>query len=72
MSLCDRASDRSEIVAGMVVDISLGPHANGTVYGLTGTSIFSIAPATYEITAPAGHEGGIQCGSGVHLTRYDW
>lgn len=75
--------ERKPSSLGTPLDISLGLHTDGKLYGLTNTSIFSIDPATHEIAEVAKYEGGIGCGwamteagiyfgSGVHLMRYGW
>ena len=75
--------DRKPITYGTPLEISLGLHSDGMIYGLTGTSIIRINPETYEIAEVARYDGRIGCGwaisedgiyfgSGVHLMRYNW
>ncbi|MBI2302390.1 MAG: hypothetical protein HYU66_26085, partial [Armatimonadetes bacterium] len=68
---------------GGQLEISLGLHRDGLLYGLCNKGIYSVDPKTYSIqrvaTPPvpvtcgfAMNEQGIYFGSGVHLWRYRW
>jgi outer membrane protein assembly factor BamB len=77
---------RAPLPAGSQLDISLGLHSDGLIYGLTSQWIYSVNPRTYAIQevaklpAPwppifrgfALTDTGIYFGSGVHLWRYRW
>lgn len=65
------------------VEISLGRHRDGLIYGLTHSAIYSIDPNTYArsvLTKPTARidcgfaltDTGIYFGSGTHLYRYAW
>lgn len=75
--------DTQQIEFGPALEISLGLHTDGMIYGLTNTSVIKIDPATHEISEVAEYDGGINCGwamtdegiyfgSGVHLIKYEW
>jgi len=72
-----------EVPRGWVHTAAIGTHSNGMVYGLTGSCIYSVDPATHEITEVATFSEGISCGfaltddgiyfgSGTHLWMYRW
>ena len=77
---------QAPLPAGSQLDISLGLHSDGLIYGLTSQSIYSVNPRTYAVQevakmpAPwppifrgfALTDTGIYFGSGVHLWRYRW
>jgi outer membrane protein assembly factor BamB len=77
---------QAPLPAGSQLDISLGLHSDGQIYGLTSQWVYSVDPRTYEIHAVAEMpapwppifrgfaltDTGIYFGSGVHLWRYRW
>jgi len=78
-----KAKVREAPLPGHQVEISLGPHADGQLYGLTTQAIYRIHPKTYAMKtlakAPvrircgfAVTDTGIYFGSGRHLWRYRW
>jgi hypothetical protein len=83
LSVWDIASkqviDRRPIDFGTMVEISMGTHTDGMIYGLTRKGVIRIDPRTYEIKLMAAYEPGINVGwvmnyfgSGVHLIRWEW
>ncbi|KPJ63597.1 hypothetical protein AMK68_03550 [candidate division KD3-62 bacterium DG_56] len=73
---------RTTVPFGAVHEISLGTH-DGLIWGLAGNAIFSVDPATLELTKVAEYKDGITrgfaltdtgiyFGSRVHLVRYRW
>jgi hypothetical protein len=71
------------VPSGWVHWAALATHSDGMAYGLTGTCIYRVDPATCEITTVAEPEGPISCGlalteegvyfgSGTHLWLYRW
>ena len=65
------------------LEISLGLHSDGLIYGLTTTDIFSINPKNYQMRKLAAlpkdtfcgwaiTKDGIYFGAGTHLWRYNW
>lgn len=78
-----RIVDRRPVDCGTAVEISLGVHTDGNVYGLTRKGVFRINPATHEVKLLAAYEPGVSVGwamnaegiyfaSGVHLVRWEW
>ncbi len=74
---------RGTVPAGWVHAAAIGTHSDGMVYGLTGSCIYRVDPATCEVSLVAPVEGGISCGlaltdagvyfgSGTHLWLYRW
>ncbi len=70
-------------LSGHQVEISLGPHTDGQLYGLTTSAIYRVNPKTYEVKSVAKPPVRIRCGfaitpaciyfgSGRHLWRYRW
>ena len=68
---------------GTQVQISLGLHSDGLLYGLSTGGVYSVNPKTYELKLAAKSSVGIECGfaltdtgiyfgSGPHLWRYKW
>ncbi len=68
---------------GPMVEISLGLHTDGAVYGLTKKGVFRIDPKTYEVKLLGEYAPGVDAGwvmnkhgiyfaSGVHLVRWAW
>lgn len=68
---------------GKQVEISLGLHTDGLIYGLTSTAVYSVDPKTFVLKTVAKPKAPISCGfavtetgvyfgSGVHLWRYAW
>ena len=49
------------VLPGSQVEISLGPHTDGQLYGLTTTAIYRVNPKTYDVKAPV----RIRCGFAV-------
>ncbi len=75
--------DRRKVPNGWVHAVALGTHSDGSVYGLTGSCIYRVAPETHEVSEVAHFDGGISCGwaltddgiyfgSGTHLWLYRW
>jgi len=78
-----RVVDRRPIDCGTAIEISLGMHTDGKVYGLTRKGVIRIDPATHEVKHLAAYEPGVSVGwvmnaegiyfaSGVHLVRWEW
>ena len=74
---------QAPITFGTPLDTSMQLHRDGRIYALTGTSIITMDPQTYEIRefarSPVGTgcgwamtDTGIYFGSDVHLWRYKW
>jgi hypothetical protein len=72
---------RTAPLPGAQIEISLGRHGSGLLYGLTAGAIYSVDPRTFEVRVLAKAPVGISCGfaltadavyfgSGVHLWRY--
>ncbi len=68
--------------SGYPIEIALGQHSDGYIYGLTPTAIYKVHPNTYAVTTVATspvtitcgwviNNTGIYFGSGTHLWRYD-
>jgi len=68
---------------GDQVEISLGLHRDGLLYGLCSAGIYAVHPETWEVRLVAKRPAPIQCGfaltdsgiyfgSGSHLWRYVW
>lgn len=87
LSVYDIASstmvEHRPIEYGPVVEICLGLHTDGMIYGLTNRAVIRIDPATHEISRMATWDKGVRCGwvmnedgiyfaSGVHLIRWEW
>jgi len=87
LSVYDIASatmiDHRPIAHGPLVEICLGLHSDGMIYGMTNQAIIRIDPATHEISRLATWDKGVRCGwvmnedgiyfaSGVHLIRWEW
>lgn len=75
--------DRRPIDCGTMVEISMGTHTDGMVYGLTKKGVMRVDPKTHEITVAGEYAPGINAGwvmnadgiyfaSGVHLIRWEW
>jgi hypothetical protein len=78
-----RVIDRRPIDCGTMVEISLGTHTDGMIYGLTRKGVIKIDPKTREIRLLAAYEPGVSVGwvmnadgiyfaSGVRLIRWEW
>ncbi len=78
-----RVIDQRPIDCGDMVEISMGTHTDGMVYGLTRKGVMRIDPKTYEVRLMAAYDPGINCGwvmnadgiyfaSGLHLVRWEW
>jgi streptogramin lyase len=87
LSVWDIASkqvvDHRPIDFGTMVEISMGTHTDGIIYGLTRKGVIRIDPKTNEIKLMAEYEPGVNVGwvmnsdgiyfgSGVHLIRWEW
>ena len=75
--------DRRPIDCGDAVEISLGTHTDGRIYGLTEKGVMRVDPKTHEIRLLAAYEPGVSVGwvmnaegiyfaSGVRLIRWEW
>jgi hypothetical protein len=71
------------IDCGKIIDISMGLHTDGAVYGLTKKGVFRIDPKTYEVKLVGEYAPGVDAGwvmnkhgiffaSGVRLVRWQW
>lgn len=75
--------ERRPIPYGPLVEICLGTHTDGMIYGLTRQAVIQIDPRTSEVRQMARWEPGVRCGwvmnrdgiyfaSGVRLIRWAW
>ena len=78
-----RVVDQRPIEFGEMVEISLGRHTDGALYGLTKKGVIRIDPATHAVTFMGEYAPGVDAGwvlnehgiffaSGVHLVRWNW
>lgn len=74
---------KAALPGGGQLEISLGPHTDGLLYGLTSQCVYSVNPKTYEVKEVAKSpvpvscgfaltDTGVHFGSGVRLWRYRW
>jgi hypothetical protein len=78
-----RVINQRPIDCGPMVEISMGTHTDGKVYGLTKKGVLRIDPKTHEMKLAGAYEPGVDAGwvmndhgiyfaSGVHLIRWVW
>jgi hypothetical protein len=78
-----RVVDQRSIEFGEMVEISMGQHTDGLIYGLTRKGVVRIDPRTYAVTSMGEYAPGIDAGwvmnehgiffaSGVNLVRWNW
>jgi len=78
-----RVVDQRPIDGGPMVEISMGTHTDGMVYGLTKKGVIRIDPKTYEVKLLGEYAPGVSAGwvmnkhgiyfaSGVHLVWWAW
>ncbi len=78
-----RVVDQKPIAFGEMVEISMGRHTDGAVYGLTKKGVVRIDPETHEVKLMAEYAPGVDAGwvmnehgiffaSGVRLVRWSW
>ena len=74
---------QTPIDCGTMIEISLGVHTDGALYGLTKQGVIRIDPKTFEVKLVGAYAPGVDAGwvmnkhgiffaSGVHLVRFNW